>query len=62
MGKIHLGRQNLNELQTRKMKGLKRSRDVEEEGDVMDEDIVSQDSEDVDDDEGGVQLKRLRAE
>ena len=62
MGKIHLGRQNLNELQIRKMKGLKRSRDVEEEGDVMDEDIVSQDSEDVDDDEGGVQLKRLRAE
>lgn len=30
MGRIHLGRQNLDELQTRKMKGLKRSRDREE--------------------------------
>ncbi|MCJ1323275.1 rRNA-binding ribosome biosynthesis protein rpf2, partial [Xylographa vitiligo] len=28
MGKIHLGRQDLDELQTRKMKGLKRSRDA----------------------------------
>ena len=28
MGRIHLGRQDLNELQTRKMKGLKRSRDA----------------------------------
>ena len=34
MGRIHLGRQDLKELQTRKMKGLKRSRDVEE-GDPM---------------------------
>lgn len=28
LGRIHLGRQDLTELQTRKMKGLKRSRDV----------------------------------
>ncbi|KAI0841197.1 Brix-domain-containing protein [Hypoxylon sp. FL0890] len=31
IGRIHLGRQDLSELQTRKMKGLKRSRDLEEE-------------------------------
>jgi ribosome production factor 2 len=29
IGRIHLGRQNLNDLQTRKMKGLKRLRNVE---------------------------------
>ena len=61
MGKVHLGRQNLNELQTRKMKGLKRGRDFDAVGEVMDEDIVSQDSDDLDED-GGVELKRLRAE
>ena len=36
MGRIHLGRQDLDQLQTRKMKGLKRSRDqrgVEDDGD-----------------------------
>lgn len=31
VGRIHLGRQDLNQLQTRKMKGLKRSRDVVED-------------------------------
>ncbi|PHH73443.1 hypothetical protein CDD80_3824 [Ophiocordyceps camponoti-rufipedis] len=31
MGRIHLGKQDLSQLQTRKMKGLKRSRNVEEE-------------------------------
>lgn len=31
LGRIHLGRQDLSELQTRKMKGLKRSRDLEVE-------------------------------
>ncbi|KAI1386749.1 Brix-domain-containing protein [Hypoxylon trugodes] len=31
IGRIHLGRQDLSELQTRKMKGLKRSRDLEDE-------------------------------
>ena len=40
VGRIHLGRQDLKELQTRKMKGLKRSRDVEDEEDDL-EDIVS---------------------
>ncbi|KAI1874560.1 hypothetical protein JX265_004768 [Neoarthrinium moseri] len=31
LGRIHLGRQDLSELQTRKMKGLKRSRDMDDE-------------------------------
>jgi ribosome production factor 2 len=42
MGRVHLGKQDLAELQTRKMKGLKRSRDVpgsEDEDDMSD--IVS---------------------
>lgn len=46
IGRIHLGKQDLKELQTRKMKGLKRSRDVvDEEGDDEDveEDIISED-------------------
>ncbi|KAF7890562.1 hypothetical protein EAF00_008877 [Botryotinia globosa] len=46
MGRIHLGKQDLKELQTRKMKGLKRSRDVADEdegGDDDEEDIVSDD-------------------
>lgn len=30
-----MGRQDLSGLQTRKMKGLKRSRDVDEDGDVV---------------------------
>lgn len=38
MGRIHLGKQDLKELQTRKMKGLKRSRDVPE---LDDEDEMS---------------------
>ncbi|CAD6452215.1 014245d2-be29-4e87-83a3-587cfc6217bf [Sclerotinia trifoliorum] len=44
VGRIHLGKQDLKELQTRKMKGLKRSRDVadDDEGED-DEDIVSDD-------------------
>ncbi|TGO81930.1 hypothetical protein BPOR_0968g00010 [Botrytis porri] len=43
MGRIHLGKQDLKELQTRKMKGLKRSRDVadDDEGGDDEEDIVS---------------------
>ncbi|GKT89660.1 BRIX domain-containing protein [Colletotrichum tofieldiae] len=38
MGRVHVGRQDLGELQTRKMKGLKRSRDVasEDEGEKGD--------------------------
>ena len=61
MGRIHLGKQDLSKLQTRKMKGLKRRRDVEDDVDGMDEeDIISQDEDG--DTEGGVELKRLRAE
>ena len=45
IGRIHLGRQDLNELQTRKMKGLKRDRDVypQENGAKEKEDVVSED-------------------
>lgn len=53
VGRIHLGKQDLSQLQTRKMKGLKRSRDVEG-GAVEDEEGV-----------GGVALdasKRTRVE
>ncbi|KAI9746128.1 MAG: rRNA-binding ribosome biosynthesis protein rpf2 [Claussenomyces sp. TS43310] len=44
VARIHLGRQDLKELQTRKMKGLKRSRDVvDPEADDMDEsDVISE--------------------
>ncbi len=31
MGRIHLGKQDLSELQTRKMKGLKRNKELEDE-------------------------------
>ncbi|PMD26772.1 Brix-domain-containing protein [Hyaloscypha hepaticicola] len=42
IGRVHLGKQDLKELQTRKLKGLKRSRDVaDEEDDADEEDIVS---------------------
>ncbi|KAL3417586.1 Ribosome biogenesis protein RPF2 [Phlyctema vagabunda] len=45
MGRIHLGKQDLKELQTRKMKGLKRSRDVadEDEDAEMEDDVISED-------------------
>ena len=44
VGRIHLGKQDLKELQTRKMKGLKRSRDVaDSEDEVEDDDVVSED-------------------
>lgn len=39
LGRIHLGRQDLSDLQTRKMNGLKRSRDVQ------DEDVAGDDEE-----------------
>ena len=56
MGRIHLGRQNLDLLQTRKMKGLKRERDVNveepEEMEIDDED---------DESEGGVPVKKIKA-
>ncbi|KAF3061912.1 Ribosome production factor 2 like protein [Daldinia childiae] len=43
IGRIHLGKQDLSELQTRKMKGLKRSRDLDDEemkDPVVDEDAL----------------------
>ena len=47
IGRIHLGRQNLGELQTRKMKGLKRNRAVEQEdnADEMMEDVIDDEDE-----------------
>ena len=59
IGRVHLGKQDLSALQTRKMKGLKRSRDDLDEGPTMtnfdvDEDIVSQDE---DMENGGVDIK-----
>lgn len=61
LGRIHLGRQNLDELQTRKMKGLKRSRDEDDDvdmngndahGEDEDEDIVTQ----TEDEDGGIDI------
>ena len=71
IGRIHLGRQDLGELQSRKMKGLKRGRDdevvvdggVEEEEDVVSEDEGFEDEEEEDEDdegEGGVPVKRQK--
>lgn len=65
IGQIHLGRQDLNELQTRKMKGLKRGRDLdideegegEGEGAEEDEDVISEEEQDMG---NGVKLKRPR--
>jgi len=73
MGRIHLGRQDLDELQTRKMKGLKRSRDVAaeaegegsedgEEEDGMDGISDGEEGSDDDDDGEGVDIKRPRLE
>ena len=39
IGRIHLGRQNLDDLQTRKMKGLKRSRDMENDDPLSDVEV-----------------------
>jgi ribosome production factor 2 len=41
MGKIHVGKQDFNKLQSRKMKGLKRGRTPDDEGTMVDEDHVS---------------------
>jgi ribosome production factor 2 len=45
IGRIHLGKQDLKDLQTRKMKGLKRSRDVVDDGDdaLEDDNVISDD-------------------
>ncbi|RVX74385.1 hypothetical protein B0A52_01510 [Exophiala mesophila] len=52
IGRVHLGKQDLSTLQTRKMKGLKRGRDdsepLQEGGDFSDDDIVSDDEDMVD--------------
>ncbi|CAG8981123.1 hypothetical protein HYALB_00005837 [Hymenoscyphus albidus] len=47
IGRIHLGKQDLKELQTRKMKGLKRSRDVADSEDEDMMDVISDDEEPV---------------
>jgi len=59
IGRIHLGRQDLSELQTRKMKGLKRGRDTKDEGGGVAEvdDIISEDEDAI---SGGVEVKRPR--
>lgn len=60
IGRIHLGRQDLSELQTRKMKGLKRARDAEEqEQEAEDEDVISEDGNAVG---SGVETKKARLE
>ncbi|KAL8688482.1 MAG: hypothetical protein Q9224_004870 [Gallowayella concinna] len=57
IGRIHLGKQDLSELQTRKMKGLKREREVEVDAGADDISIVSEDDADAGE---GVELKRQR--
>jgi len=60
IGRIHLGRQDLSELQTRKMKGLKRGRDTDvDKAEEEDEDVISVDDGDSNSD-GGVEVKRPR--
>jgi len=57
VGRIHLGKQDLNDMQTRKMKGLKRNRD---DDDTEGGPVVSDDEgEDVETD-GGVEIKKIR--
>ena len=67
VGRIHLGRQDLSDLQTRKMKGLKRGRDADVDGDIDLDAGGSDDISLIDDDEGaddgiagGVEVKRQR--
>ncbi|KAL9130060.1 MAG: hypothetical protein Q9217_001664 [Psora testacea] len=58
IGRIHLGKQDLGELQTRKMKGLKRGRDLEKNVDIADgEDNIGEDEHN---EEEGVEVKRTR--
>ncbi len=52
MGRVHLGRQEIDKLQTRKMKGLKRTREVED----IDDDLAMS----IDDDEGAGRSKKAR--
>lgn len=66
MGRIHLGRQDLDDLQTRKIKGLKRGReaDVRDGNDMLGAnlDLVSDDNVDdkVDDETYRVNIKKSR--
>ncbi|MCJ1451713.1 rRNA-binding ribosome biosynthesis protein rpf2 [Mycoblastus sanguinarius] len=63
IGRIHLGKQDLSELQTRKMKGLKRARDVDKENGEMDDLIGEEEDEDEDDNtSNGIEAKRRRLE
>ncbi|KAJ4322014.1 rRNA-binding ribosome biosynthesis protein rpf2 [Neodidymelliopsis sp. IMI 364377] len=55
-GKIHPGKQDFNTLQTRKMKGLKRSRDADIEGDTQ---MVEADSGDNDEDDTTTKKARV---
>lgn len=67
MGRIHLGKQDFADLQTRKMKGLKRGRDEERNGDGdelpdVDEGEISgsdNDDDDGDDDNDGVDIEEM---
>ena len=54
VGRIHLGRQDLGQLQTRKMKGLKRARGLEDE--IGNELTLADDGEP----EAGTKPKRIR--
>ena len=60
MGRIHLGRQDLSKLQTRKMKGLKRGRDEGEDLNGNENELISPSDQEPDDEEGGVELKKLK--
>lgn len=61
-GRIHVGKQDLGRLQTRKMKGLKRGRGDEVRGADDDEDEEEEDGADgFEDDSGDEGRKRLRA-
>ena len=60
VGRIHLGRQDLSELQTRKMKGLKRGRGGDEKLEVNGEELEEEDIVDLSDGEEEVEAKRLR--
>ena len=47
MGKIHMGKQDFNKLQTRKMKGLKRGRTPDDDATMVEEDDDVSDGEDI---------------
>ena len=61
IGRIHLGKQDLGDLQTRKMKGLKRGRDVDA-GDTAEDDEISMASGNEVETSSIVDYKRARTE